>query len=214
MREGVTVSDSDVISELYGSCFRRLVVQLYAMTGDLNAAQEAVQEAYLLIAPPPPPGAGPMEVEGTSQLLRTTDGGRTWADKGTDLPNSLETRFLVVGSDGTLLLVEAGNMEPSGNRSTAMIGLDGGRHFKKIREYDRRDGGVGAAPGYAWLYGRDDMTTGGADHAQLTADGTSWTRLPLTVVSPGRRAPVAPRRSRARCAGCRTSTSRAWVRPG
>ncbi|SCE82433.1 RNA polymerase sigma-70 factor, ECF subfamily [Micromonospora chokoriensis] len=46
MREGVTVSDRDVISELYGSCFRRLVVQLYAMTGDLNEAQEAVQEAF------------------------------------------------------------------------------------------------------------------------------------------------------------------------
>ncbi|MEW2430037.1 sigma-70 family RNA polymerase sigma factor [Micromonospora sp. NPDC047644] len=40
------MSDSDVISELYGSCFQRLVVQLYAMTGDLNEAQEAVQEAF------------------------------------------------------------------------------------------------------------------------------------------------------------------------
>ncbi|MEH0928500.1 WD40/YVTN/BNR-like repeat-containing protein [Micromonospora sp. CPCC 205558] len=139
----------------------------------------SAQEAYLLIAPPPPPGAQPMEVGGTSQLLRTTDGGRTWADMGTDLPNSLETRFLVVGSDGDLLLVEAGNMQPSGNRSTAMIGLDAGRRFKKMREYERRDGGVGAAPGHAWLYGRDDMTVSGADHVQLTADGTSWTRFPL-----------------------------------
>ncbi|MET8089516.1 hypothetical protein [Micromonospora sp. NPDC005220] len=139
----------------------------------------SAQEAYLLIAPPPPAGAQPMEVEGTSQLLRTTDGGRTWLDMGTDLPNSLETRVLVVGSGGSLLLVEAGNMQPSSNRSKAMIGLDAGRHFKTVREYDRRDGGVGAAPGYAWLYGRDDMTTGGADHVQLTGDGTSWTRFPL-----------------------------------
>ncbi|MCZ7377790.1 WD40/YVTN/BNR-like repeat-containing protein [Micromonospora sp. WMMC250] len=145
----------------------------------IAVAGVSAQEAYLLIAPPPPPGAQPMEVEGTSQLLRTTDGGRTWADMGTDLPNSLETRFLVVGSDGALLLVEAGNMQPSGNRSTVMIGLDAGRHFKKMREYERRDGSVGAAPGHAWLYGRDDMTTGGADHVQLTADGTSWTRFPL-----------------------------------
>ncbi|WP_444949327.1 WD40/YVTN/BNR-like repeat-containing protein [Micromonospora ureilytica] len=139
----------------------------------------SAQEAYLLIAPPPPAGAQPMEVEGTSQLLRTTDGGRTWADMGTDLPNSLETRFLVVGSDGSLLLVEAGNMQPTSGRSKAMISLDAGRHFKTVREYDRRDGGVGAAPGYAWLYGRDDLTVGGADHVQLTGDGTAWTRLPL-----------------------------------
>ncbi|WP_030487762.1 WD40/YVTN/BNR-like repeat-containing protein [Micromonospora chokoriensis] len=139
----------------------------------------SAEEAYLLIAPPPPAGAQPMEVEGTSQLLRTTDGGRTWADVGTDLPNSLETRFLVVGADGSLLLVEAGNMQPSSNRSKAMISVDAGRHFTTVREYDRRDGGVGAAPGSAWLYGRDDMTVGGADHVQLTGDGTAWTRLPL-----------------------------------
>jgi RNA polymerase sigma-70 factor (sigma-E family) len=42
----VTVSDGDLISELYANCFRRLVVQLYAVTGDLSEAQEAVQEAF------------------------------------------------------------------------------------------------------------------------------------------------------------------------
>ncbi|MEQ4303012.1 sigma-70 family RNA polymerase sigma factor [Plantactinospora sp. B6F1] len=40
------MTDGDVISELYAGCFRRLVVQLYAVTGDLNEAQEAVQEAF------------------------------------------------------------------------------------------------------------------------------------------------------------------------
>ncbi|MET8229121.1 SigE family RNA polymerase sigma factor [Micromonospora sp. NPDC005298] len=40
------MSDGDVISELYASCFRRLVVQLYAVTGDMNEAQEVVQEAF------------------------------------------------------------------------------------------------------------------------------------------------------------------------
>ncbi|MEU8332343.1 hypothetical protein [Micromonospora sp. NPDC048839] len=139
----------------------------------------SAQEAYLLIGPPASAGAQPTRVEGTAQLLRTTDGGRTWADVGTNLPNSLENRFLVVGSDGSLLLVETGNRQPTGNRSTAMISLDAGRHFKTVREYDRRDGSVGAAPGYAWLYGRDDLTVGGADHVQLTRDGTAWTRLPL-----------------------------------
>ncbi|MEU1360074.1 sigma-70 family RNA polymerase sigma factor [Micromonospora zamorensis] len=42
----MTVSDGDLISELYAGCFRRLVVQLYAVTGDLTEAQEAVQEAF------------------------------------------------------------------------------------------------------------------------------------------------------------------------
>ncbi|MBM0232608.1 sigma-70 family RNA polymerase sigma factor [Micromonospora sp. STR1_7] len=41
------MSDDDLISGLYASCFRRLVVQLYAVTGDLNEAQEAVQEAFI-----------------------------------------------------------------------------------------------------------------------------------------------------------------------
>ncbi|GGS00902.1 RNA polymerase sigma24 factor [Micromonospora fulviviridis] len=42
----MTVSDGELISELYAGCFRRLVVQLYAVTGDLGEAQEAVQEAF------------------------------------------------------------------------------------------------------------------------------------------------------------------------
>ncbi|WP_406065368.1 RNA polymerase sigma factor [Micromonospora sp. NBC_00860] len=47
------MSDGDLISELYAGCFRRLVVQLYAVTGDLTEAQEAVQEAFTraLMAP-------------------------------------------------------------------------------------------------------------------------------------------------------------------
>jgi RNA polymerase sigma-70 factor (ECF subfamily) len=41
------VSDPEPIEELYAGCFPRLVVQLYAVTGDLAEAQEAVQEAFL-----------------------------------------------------------------------------------------------------------------------------------------------------------------------
>ncbi|MEV0732479.1 SigE family RNA polymerase sigma factor [Polymorphospora sp. NPDC050346] len=37
----------DVVGEVYAGCFRRLVVQLYAVTGDLTEAQEAVQEAFV-----------------------------------------------------------------------------------------------------------------------------------------------------------------------
>ncbi|MGN9775185.1 RNA polymerase sigma factor [Micromonospora sp. H33] len=40
------MSDDDVIGDIYAGCFRRLVVQLYAVTGDLGEAQEAVQEAF------------------------------------------------------------------------------------------------------------------------------------------------------------------------
>ncbi|MFJ5614883.1 RNA polymerase sigma factor [Micromonospora sp. NPDC093243] len=47
------MSHGDLIAELYAGCFRRLVVQLYAVTGDLSEAQEAVQEAFTraLVAP-------------------------------------------------------------------------------------------------------------------------------------------------------------------
>ena len=41
------MSDEDVIGQVYAGCFRRLVVQLYAVTGDLGEAQEAVQEAFV-----------------------------------------------------------------------------------------------------------------------------------------------------------------------
>jgi RNA polymerase sigma-70 factor (sigma-E family) len=37
----------DRVSEVYAASYRRLVVQLYAATGDLAEAQEAVQEAFV-----------------------------------------------------------------------------------------------------------------------------------------------------------------------
>jgi RNA polymerase sigma-70 factor (sigma-E family) len=36
-----------VVGEVYAGSFRRLVVQLYAVTGDLSEAQEVVQEAFV-----------------------------------------------------------------------------------------------------------------------------------------------------------------------
>ncbi|OKI58055.1 sigma-70 family RNA polymerase sigma factor [Micromonospora sp. CB01531] len=47
------MSDDVLIAEVYAGSYRRLVVQLYAVTGDLNEAQEAVQEAFTraLVAP-------------------------------------------------------------------------------------------------------------------------------------------------------------------
>ncbi|RKS75637.1 RNA polymerase sigma-70 factor (ECF subfamily) [Motilibacter peucedani] len=35
------------IAELYDACYRRLVAQLFALTADLAAAQDAVQEAFV-----------------------------------------------------------------------------------------------------------------------------------------------------------------------
>ncbi|MEV1145236.1 sialidase family protein [Micromonospora sp. NPDC049799] len=138
----------------------------------------SVTEAYLLIEPPPPPGAQPMEVEGPSQLLHTTDGGATWTDVGTDLPAAPFHRSITLGADGSLLVPEDGHMRPDAI-SFLRVSRDGGRHFVTEREYDRKDGGVGVAPGYAWLYGRDDMSAVGADHVLLTRDGVSWTRFAL-----------------------------------
>lgn len=37
----------DMVGEVYAGSFRRLVVQLYAVTGDLCEAQEVVQEAFV-----------------------------------------------------------------------------------------------------------------------------------------------------------------------
>ncbi len=39
----------DAVGDLYAGSYRRLVVQVYAVTGDVNEAQEAVQEAFVRI---------------------------------------------------------------------------------------------------------------------------------------------------------------------
>ncbi|MFJ6168300.1 hypothetical protein ACIQH6_24495 [Micromonospora orduensis] len=39
---------------------------------------------------------------------------------------------------------------------------------------------VGVAPGYAWLFGRDDGTAGEPDHVLVTTDAATWTRLTLS----------------------------------
>jgi hypothetical protein len=136
------------------------------------------REAYLLIEPPPPPGAQPMEVTGPSQLLRTTDGGKTWTDVGTDLPATPVNRPFTIGSDGSLLVAQSGSTSPA-LVTSLLVSRDGGRHFTKGREYHGGDGSVGAAPGQAWLYGRDDESAIGADHVVTTPDGSAWTRFAL-----------------------------------
>lgn len=42
-----TGSRTDRLHELYDGCYRRLIGQLYVVTGDLGEAQDAVQEAFV-----------------------------------------------------------------------------------------------------------------------------------------------------------------------
>jgi RNA polymerase sigma-70 factor (ECF subfamily) len=42
-----TGSRTDPLHELYDGCYRRLIGQLYSVTGDLGEAQDAVQEAFV-----------------------------------------------------------------------------------------------------------------------------------------------------------------------
>ncbi|WP_405428910.1 WD40/YVTN/BNR-like repeat-containing protein [Micromonospora sp. NBC_00617] len=142
------------------------------------------QEAYLLVDPPAPPGTPPTAVAGPVQLLRTTDGGRSWADVGTDLPDTQEMLRITVGADGALLVAESDTFTPESTppptfTSRLWTSQDEGRHFTNVQAYRRNDGGIGASPGLAWLYGRDDMTVSGADHVLFTSDGRTWTRFPL-----------------------------------
>lgn len=134
------------------------------------------REAYLLIEP------GPPDTSTTStwpaRLLRTGDGGRTWTDTGTDLPGTQAVPDITLGSDGVLLVALWGDDAPEPS-AKLLISRDAGRHFTVARDYRSLEGTVGVAPGRAWLYGRDDMSDAGPDHAVVTADGTSWTRFAL-----------------------------------
>lgn len=144
----------------------------------------SAREAYVVVDPPAPLGEPPWTVPGRVKLLRTTDGGRSFSDVGTDLPETPETRAITLGADGSLLAAEsdnyAGENEPPPTFTSQLwASRDDGRHFTRVQSYRRDDGGVGAAPGAAWLYGRDDRSRGGADHVLLTTDGQTWTRFPL-----------------------------------
>src|SRR5690606_27339362 len=46
MHGGGRQAPAQAVTELYHACYRRLTAQLYALTGDLSEAQDAVQEAF------------------------------------------------------------------------------------------------------------------------------------------------------------------------
>ncbi|MEV0153532.1 sialidase family protein [Micromonospora sp. NPDC050686] len=135
------------------------------------------REAYVLAEPHLPAGQQVPPAGTRSRLMHTTNGGATWTEVETDLSASAEMRWFSIGADGTLLVAETGFREESVT-SRVFVSRDGGRHFAESRRQGG-DGGAGAGPGAAWLYGRDDRSVIGPDHVQLTTDGRTWTRYPL-----------------------------------
>ncbi|MEW2145331.1 hypothetical protein AB0869_21220 [Micromonospora vinacea] len=115
---------------------------------------------------------------GRVRLLRTTDGAKTWTDTGADLPGQLHYD-LTVGSGRSLLAITAGEGTDNDRRARLLVSRDDGEHFTVAREYGRLVGSVSVAPGYAWVFGRDDGSTGEPDHVLVTTDATTWTRLSL-----------------------------------
>ncbi|MEU1682420.1 hypothetical protein ABZ422_25505 [Micromonospora zamorensis] len=116
--------------------------------------------------------------DGAVRLLRTTDGAKTWTDTGADLQDQMPYD-LTVGSDRSLLAITPGEGTDSDRRGRLLVSRDDGRHFTVAREYGRLVGAVSVAPGYAWLFGRDDGSTGEPDHLIVTTDATTWTRFTL-----------------------------------
>lgn len=62
------MTDADVIHELYRVSYRRLVSQLFGITGDLSEAQDAVQEAFVQALARPQSFA---EIDNPEAWLRT-----------------------------------------------------------------------------------------------------------------------------------------------
>ncbi|MFE9917727.1 WD40/YVTN/BNR-like repeat-containing protein [Micromonospora sp. NPDC005553] len=115
---------------------------------------------------------------GEVRLLRTTDGAKSWTDTGVDLPDQLHYD-LTVGSDRSLLAITASGGTEADRRARLLVSRDDGRNFTVVREYGRLVGSVSVAPGYAWLFGRDDGSTGEPDHVLVTTDAATWTRFSL-----------------------------------
>ncbi|MGW3617194.1 WD40/YVTN/BNR-like repeat-containing protein [Micromonospora arida] len=120
----------------------------------------------------------PSTAGGGMRLLRTTDGAKTWTDTGAELPTHVHYD-LTVGSDQSLLAITAGGGTEADRRARLLVSRDDGRTFTVAREYGRLVGAVSVAPGYAWLFGRDDGSTGEPDHVLVTTEATTWTRFSL-----------------------------------
>ncbi|MEU4399421.1 hypothetical protein [Micromonospora orduensis] len=116
---------------------------------------------------------------GSTRVLRTADGGQSWTDTGANLPAQPHWD-LTAGSDGTLLAVTAGAGTGPNRLAQLLVSWDHGRTFLIVREYGPLVGSISVAPGYAWLFGRDDGAAGEPDHVLVTTDAATWTRLTLS----------------------------------
>ncbi|MFJ8832847.1 WD40/YVTN/BNR-like repeat-containing protein [Micromonospora aurantiaca] len=117
------------------------------------------------------------DADGAVTLERTQDGGTTWSTTVTGLPEVTHWD-LTVGSDGSLLAV---TQTGAGDHRVAEVRVsrDDGRSLAVARAGGMPVASVSVAPGYAWLFGRDDGRDGEADHLVLTRDGQVWTRILL-----------------------------------
>ncbi|MFF4938831.1 hypothetical protein [Micromonospora sp. NPDC000729] len=117
------------------------------------------------------------DADGAVTLERTQDGGTTWSTTVTGLPEVAHWD-LTVGSDGSLLAV---TQTGAGDDRVAEVRVsrDDGRSLAVARAGGMPVASVSVAPGYAWLFGRNDGRDGEADHLVLTPDARVWSRIPL-----------------------------------
>jgi hypothetical protein len=148
-------------------------------TDVVGVVGESGQVAYLL-AEPQQSGPGAYTT-GTSRLLKTTDGGLSWLEVKTDLPTAAGIRPFTLGTDQSLMVAD-GPVAPAGpncsvrcdeNERYVWISHDGGRHFTKGPAVSGF--APGAIPGRIWVFRQDSR----GQEAQVTSDGSTWTRLPL-----------------------------------
>ncbi|MEV4411340.1 hypothetical protein [Catellatospora sp. NPDC049609] len=130
------------------------------------------KEAYLLTEPLRA-GADSPPAEGTAGLRHTTDGGKSWVDVPTDLRSNNVIRPIVVGSDGSLMVVDFRD-----SIAELLISRDGGRHFGTARRYGH-DSVLHAGPGLVWYYESNGQSLLGTDRIEFTTDGQTWSRFRL-----------------------------------
>ncbi|MFG3710453.1 WD40/YVTN/BNR-like repeat-containing protein [Micromonospora sp. NPDC049460] len=135
----------------------------------------SAQEAYVLggTMSADPHGERPA---GPARLLHTTDGGRSWADVGTDLPSTDLVRGITRGANGALLVCD---VTQDGVTSFVWISRDGGRHFSRSTRTGNEGTSFGTSRGLVWLADREDPTDANSVVVHISADGENWSRLTL-----------------------------------
>ncbi|HEU5107406.1 MAG TPA: sialidase family protein [Micromonosporaceae bacterium] len=154
---------------------------LPAGTDAIGVAARDGRTGYALVAPPPDeigPGGQPAAVR--MRLFVTTDGARSWQETPTDLTMQPNPAPFVVGSDGSLLVVDGPGMRVDPDcRVRCDEGLlyvwtsHDGRHF--TRGPDQSGHLSGSGPGGIWIFRQDSR----GQALRVSADGRTWTELSL-----------------------------------